>query len=78
MAASAAFCTEVLAPLFSTDFSTSYRHDMEQKHAGQVTRLRVGEWVHDLVRLQERLLADEDLAYVQRQADCAAEKSRDI
>lgn len=51
---------------------------MEQILAGQFTRLQVGEWVHDLVRLQERLRAAKDLAYVQRQADYAAEKSRDI
>lgn len=51
---------------------------MEQIHAGEVTRFQVGEWAHDLVRLQERLRAAEDLAYVQRQADYAAEKSRDI
>lgn len=72
------FSTEAEEPLFSIDYSTSQRHDIEQIHAGEVTRLQVGEWVHDLVRLHERLRAAEDMAYVQRQADYAAEKAKDI
>lgn len=75
---SATFCTEAQEPIFSIDYSTSHRHEMEQIHAGQVTRLEIGEWVHDLVRLHERLRAAENLQYVQRRADYAAEKAQEI
>lgn len=74
----ASFETEAPEILFAIEYNTTYRHDFEQVHAGAVTKLTLGEWVHDLVRLAERLRTSHDLILQGFNADLAAKRAQDI
>ncbi|WP_131798330.1 hypothetical protein [Devosia elaeis] len=74
----ASFQTEEQHTLLSIEYSTTYAHDMERIHAGVVTRLELGEWVHDLVRLAERLKTAHELQMLSFRADITANRAKDV
>lgn len=74
----ASFETEEQHTLLSIEYSTTYAHDMERIHAGAVTRLELGEWVHDLVRLAERLKTAHELQMLSFRADITANRAKDV
>lgn len=74
----ASFQTEEQDTLLSIEYSTTYAHDMERVHAGAVTRLELGEWVHDLIRLAERMRTAHDLQMLSFRADITANRAKDV
>ncbi|HEY8575196.1 MAG TPA: hypothetical protein VIL88_02530 [Devosia sp.] len=74
----ASFETQEQQALFSIDYHVTDRHDLERVHPGAVTKISLGEWVHDLVRLSERLRAAHDLQMTSMRAEFAADKAKDI
>lgn len=72
------FQTEQQHTLFAVEYGTTYQYDMEQIIPRAVKKLEVGEWVHDLVKLAERLRASDELRSTEFRAKITAERAREI
>lgn len=74
----ATFETDTFEILFGLDYGTKRHDDFEMIVPGTVTKLALGVWVHDLIRLSERLRAGQELRNMDTMAKLRATQAQGI